>query len=76
MQHIGQNFSEALHILLDAQGASKIAALLHAHPVVLSRWRTGKRSPRGPTRTAVQVLAHLHQHHPDVFEEVNEKLSL
>lgn len=63
-------FFQNLHALTEKQGTAQLSRVLNVQPVVLYRWRSGARVPRGPTRAAVQVLAHLHKHYPDIYDEV------
>ena len=74
LQHNEQTFFLALSLLSQNHTTADLSAMLGVQPCVLSRWRTGKRSPRGPSRAAVQVLAHLQQHHPAVYDEVRQAL--
>jgi len=72
MQDNQQTFFVALSLLGQKHTTADLSAMLGVQPSVLSRWRTGARTPRGPSRAAVQVLAHLQQNHPDVYEEVRQ----
>ena len=74
MQHNQQIFFLALSLLSQKHTTAELSAMLGVQPSVLSRWRTGARTPRGPSRAAVQVLAHLQQNHPNVYDEVRQAL--
>lgn len=54
----------------------EIARLLGVNAVSISRWRTNpdRATENGPALAALRILAHLHEHHREVYTEVMQAL--
>ena len=54
---------------------SEMARLMGGtHPMTVSKWETGERTPRSQAAELLRLLVWLHDHHPAILAEWLEKI--